>query len=63
MTFFTEHSEFLPYAICVIGIIIMGLLLRCWCNWCKYMKQYDMIQERELLKLTKDFHEPNIEEY
>ena len=63
MTFFTEHSEFLPYAICVIGIIIMGLLLRYWCNWCKYMKQYDMIQEENLKNLTKDFHEPNIEEY
>lgn len=60
MNFFTEHSTFLLWGGIIIGGIIFCLLLKGWRTWCKHMKRYDEIQEKEMLK---DFHEPNIEEY
>jgi len=55
MKFFYEHSEFLPYALIILFIIIACLVLRAWCNWCRYMKQYDAIQEKELLKRINEY--------
>jgi len=53
MTFFTEHSTLLIIMLLIIAIGTLILTLRAWRNWCSYMEQYDMIQERELLKRTK----------
>ena len=50
MKFFYEHSEFLPYALIIIGGIIVWLLLFGWCKWCREMKRQDNIYENEFQK-------------
>ena len=63
MTIFTQHSTLLIIMLLIIAIGTLILTLRAWRNWCSYMEQYDLIQERELLKTINQPKEDELQLY